>query len=271
LSNIAKSIKAAALRVLETASPVEKCAAASAAAAMATEQGPVFSPGDRAPPAMPARPDRPYLNPPADAPRRGPGTAKGRIALLHAIAHIEFNAIDLAFDMIARFSSEISVLGLDERAFANDWLKVGADEARHFLLVRQRLNALGADYGDLAAHGGLWDAAAKTQSNLLARLVVAPLILEARGLDVTPGMINRLTAAGDRDSASMLQIIYDEEINHVATGGRWFHAICKAKNAEPEASFHRLQREFFPAGPKPPFNHTARDLAGLPRSYYEPI
>ncbi len=271
MSTIAASIKAAAVRVLETGPAEEKCAQAKAAEAMATTDRPISSPSDPAAPAMPARPARPRLAPPMNVPRRGLGTPEGRIALLHAIAHIEFNAIDLAFDMIARFSPEIRALGLDERAFAHDWLRVGADEARHFELVRQRLNALGADYGDLAAHGGLWDAAAKTQSSLIARLVVAPLILEARGLDVTPGMINRLTAAGDRDSAGVLQIIYDEEINHVATGGRWFHAICKAKSAEPEASFHCLQRKYFPAGPKPPFNHTARDLAGLPRSYYEPI
>ena len=172
--------------------------------------------------------------------------------------------------MIARFGSEISDRGLDLVQYCADWEDVGADEARHFEMICNRLAVLGADYGDLPAHDGLWEAATATAESLAGRLVVAPLILEARGLDVTPGMIQKLRRAGDAESADLLDVIYEEEIGHVAAGARWFHAICKDDSAEPEATFRALQRDFFPAGPKPPFNHGARDLAGMPRGFYEP-
>ncbi len=223
------------------------------------------------PPKYPARPPKPVLTRPADVPRRRLGSIEGRIALLHAIAHIELNAIDLAFDMSARFASEINSLELDCLAFLRDWISVGGDEARHFGLITHRLSELGAAYGDFPAHNGLWETAENTSDNLLARVVVAPLILEARGLDVTPGMIARLRSAGDDQSASVLEIIYEEEISHVACGKRWFHAICNARSLEPIETFHALRAEYFTGDLKPPFNHKARERAGLARAFYDPI
>lgn len=264
-------MRAAAVRVLTEAEPEAKCSAAEAAAALAKTADFAFAAkDDPAPPDRPARPQRPPLVSPAKVARRRLGALDGRIALLHAIAHIEFNAIDLAFDMIARFGPEIRERGLDTVQFCADWGKVGADEARHFGMINNRLHALGARYGDLPAHDGLWEAASATAASLAGRLVVAPLILEARGLDVTPSMIQKLRRAGDVESADLLDVIYEEEIGHVAAGTRWFHAICKDEGAEPEATFRVLQQDFFPAGPKPPFNHGARDLAGMPRGFYEP-
>ncbi len=150
------------------------------------------------------------------------GSVQGRAALLHAVAHIEFNAINLAFDMAVRFAREADQLSLELREFVGDWIRVGGDEARHFGLIAARLKELGFRYGDFPAHDGLWEAAENTADNFLARLAVAPLILEARGLDVTPGMIRRLEGAGDNSSASILKVIYTDEIGHVACGERWF-------------------------------------------------
>ncbi len=222
------------------------------------------------PPDQPARPEKPDLVPPGRVARRRLGSPQGRAALLHAIAHIEFNAIDLAFDMAIRFVKEIAPLGLDDQAFVADWFGVGGDEARHFGMIEKRLVDFGTVYGDLPAHNGLWEAAEKTSNHLLARLVVAPLILEARGLDVTPGMITRLRGAGDHTSADLLEVIYREEIGHVACGKRWFHAVCKAQGKDPVLTFQSLRDEYFEGGLKPPFNHEARQQAGLLREYYEP-
>lgn len=154
-----------------------------------------------------------------------PGT-RGRVALLHSLAHIELNAIDLAFDLVGRFAH------LDlPRAFFDDWIAVGSDEARHFAMLQTRLAALGARYGDLPAHDGLWQAATETRHDLMARLAVVPLVLEARGLDVTPGMIERLDAAGDTESADVLRTIYREEQDHVRAGAVWFCHLCRAEGA----------------------------------------
>ncbi|MEM9013898.1 MAG: ferritin-like domain-containing protein [Pseudomonadota bacterium] len=222
-------------------------------------------------PDRPGRPTRPVLSEPANMPKRGLGSEEGRFALLHAIAHIEFNAIDLAFDIALRFRCEIDSLGLSAPTFASDWFRVGQDEARHFEMIQRRLESMGGAYGDLDAHNGLWEAAYATRHNLLARLVVAPLILEARGLDVTPGMIRKLRGVGDRKSAEILKVIFNDEISHVATGNRWFHKICNVQGVDPRKTFHALQNEFFPAGPKPPFNVDAREQAGLPIDFYSPI
>lgn len=221
-------------------------------------------------PNRPSRPDRPLLQPPTEMPRRRFGSEKGRAALLHAIAHIEFNAIDLAFDMAARFSEKVEVLGLDSRKFVADWINVGGDEARHFGLINTRLAAFNCKYGDFPAHDGLWEAAENTAENFLARLAVAPLILEARGLDVTPSMISRLRRENDEKSAEILTIIYDDEIGHVACGKQWFFEACNASNMDPPSTFHRLKSEFFAGALKPPFNHDARAQAGLPRAFYDP-
>jgi uncharacterized ferritin-like protein (DUF455 family) len=219
------------------------------------------------PPPRPTRPARPVLLSPRDVPkRRNFGAAAGRIALLHALAHIELNAIDLAWDLIARFAdSDLP------RDFFDDWVEVAAEEAEHFALLADRLAALGAAYGDLPAHDGLWEAAAATAGDLLARLAVVPLVLEARGLDVTPDMIARLDRAGDGDSAAILARIYRDEIGHVRTGARWFDHLCRNDGLDPEAVFHERVRRFFRGALKPPFNRAARDEAGLPAGYYDPL
>jgi uncharacterized ferritin-like protein (DUF455 family) len=271
LTTIPPTLLEAAIAVLNTDDAAAKCAAAERAVAALSEGAAIGDFTRLLPPTRPARPPKPVLTRPADVPRRRLGSLEGRIALLHAIAHIEFNAIDLAFDMAARFASEINSLELDSLAFLRDWFSVGGDEARHFGLIADRLSELGSAYGDFPAHNGLWETAENTSENLLARMVVAPLILEARGLDVTPGMIARLRSAGDNQSAAVLEIIFEEEISHVACGKRWFHAICNAQSLEPAATFHALQAEYFAGGLKPPFNHEARERAGLARELYDPI
>ncbi len=198
--------------------------------------------------------------------RRNFGSRAGRTALLHALAHIELNAIDLAWDMVARFAAN----GLP-REFFNDWVGVAAEEAEHFLLLSARLAEFGGHYGDLPAHDGLWEAAAETAGDLLARLAVVPLVLEARGLDVTPDMTERLERAGDIGSAAILQVIYHQEIGHVAVGRRWFDALCRAQGLVPEQVFHDRVRRYFRGELKPPFNHAARSAAGFPPRYYEPL
>jgi uncharacterized ferritin-like protein (DUF455 family) len=190
---------------------------------------------------------------------------------LHAVAHIEFNAIDLAFDLVARFGGDARIKDEDRTAFISDWISVGDDEARHFMMVRDRLKALGGDYGDLPAHDGLWTAAEATAEDLAARLAVAPMVLEARGLDVTPGMIERLRSAGDLESADILTVIYTEEVGHVAAGRRWFEAVCTAEAADPRERFQSLVSHYFKGDLKRPFNEDARAAAGLPADWYAPL
>jgi len=223
--------------------------------------------GHTVPPCRPARPARPALHPARSmAKRRAFGSAAGRIALLHALAHIELNAIDLAWDIVARFS------GADlPAAFFDDWVGVAAEEGLHFGLLSARLGEIGAAYGDLPAHDGLWEAAEATAGDLLARLAVVPLVLEARGLDVTPDMIVRLERAGDLPSARLLDRIYRDEIGHVAVGARWFERLCRERGLPPDVAFRDRVRRFFKGRLKPPFNHAARDAAGLPPLYYEPL
>ena len=222
-------------------------------------------------PLQPARPARPDLVPPSEVPRRRLGSAQGRGALLHAVAHIELNAIDLAADMIARFSLHPDIAEADRVDFIADWSSVCDDEARHFLMLVDRLKDLGLAYGDHPAHNGLWEAAHSTRENFPARVAIAPLVLEARGLDVTPGMINRLKSVGDHDSVAVLEVIYAEEIGHVAIGAKWFKYLAAQQADSPESYFHALVRAHFRGQVKSPFNDEARTLAGLSRSYYEPL
>jgi uncharacterized ferritin-like protein (DUF455 family) len=223
--------------------------------------------GRAEPPPHPGRPQRPVLGAPKEMPkRRNFGSPAGRIALVHALAHIELNAIDLAWDIIARFVSEDL-----PRAFFDDWVAVAAEEAVHFALLADRLGELGARYGDLPAHDGLWEAAAATADDLLARLAVVPLVLEARGLDVTPEMAARVERAGDAPTAEILHRIYRDEIGHVAVGLRWFNRLCRARGLVPEEVFHARVRRCFKGDLKPPFNHDARAAAGFPPHYYEPL
>ncbi len=260
-----------ACTVLLTADPTEKVAAAHRLRSD-WEHDPVICDSSAAQkpslPLSPARPATPKLVNPADVPRRRLGSEQGRAALLHAVAHIEFNAIDLAADMIARFG--MSPLIPDEKrgAFITDWVMVCDDEARHFTMITQRMAMGSLTYGALPAHNGLWEAAQATADNLPARLAIAPMVLEARGLDVTPPMIEKLKKAGDDRSAAILQIIYDEEIGHVRTGSKWFHFIAAAQQKEPETFFKALVKTYFKGLLKPPFNVPARDKAEIPERYY---
>ncbi len=257
----------AACLILATAEPAQK-AAMTLRIRAAWESGSIQDIGDATPPRRPARPDRPQLRPPGQMPRRRINAAPaGRIALLHALAHIELDAIDLAWDMVARFAPSVE----EQADFCSDWIAVAADEARHFLLLSERLAALEARYGDLPAHDGLWEAAETTRAWLAARLAVVPMVLEARGLDVTPPMIEKLRRVGDDASADILQTIHDEEIGHVATGRRWFEDDCRRHGHDPAKRFHALVREYFRGSLKPPFNHGSRDRAGLSATYYEPL
>ncbi len=200
-------------------------------------------------------------------PRRGKAaTEKGRIALLHALAHIELNAIDLAGDIIVRFTDQDL-----PSAFFDDWVKVADEEALHFTLLHKRLGEFGAAYGDLPAHDGLWEAADNTAHDLLARLAVVPLVLEARGLDVTPAMIENLRRADDPESVTILERIYADEIGHVTIGRRWFEWVAQQRALDPVSTWHALVRENFKGVLKPPFNRAARDKAGLAAAYYEPL
>ena len=198
--------------------------------------------------------------------RRNFGAEPGRIALIHALAHIELNAIDLGWDIVVRFSDE----GLPCQFF-DDWAGVAAEEAEHFALLSTRLAALGSDYGALPAHDGLWEAAMATAGDLLARLAVVPLVLEARGLDVSPEIIRRLEHLGDHDSAAILERIYRDEIGHVAVGARWFDILCRERGLDPAAVFRDRVRRYFTGVLKPPFNRAARDRAQFPSRYYEPL
>ena len=214
-------------------------------------------------PDRPARPDRPALLAPRDMPTRKLGSEKGRAAQIHALAHIELNAIDLACDMVGRFCAH----GLDN-SFYGDWLSIAADEARHFLMLEKRLKDMGFAYGDFPAHDGLWEAAYDTRHDLGARLAIVPMVLEARGLDVTPGMINRFGKAGDTATVSILEIIYEDEKSHVAAGVKWFHEICSSENLDPTQYFHNKLDAYFKGRLKPPFNEAARTAAGMPLAFY---
>lgn len=214
-------------------------------------------------PDRPRRPDKPELLEPRDMPRRKISGTNGRKAQLHALAHIELNAIDLAFDLVGRFIDAPLPDG-----FIDDWIKVGADEARHFLMLADRLADFDMAYGDLPAHDGLWQAAYDTRHDLLARLAVVPLVLEARGLDVTPTMMQKFESADDKQSARMLNIIYEDEKTHVGAGSKWFNHLCELNSLEPENCFRDKVATYFGGQLKPPFNVEARNEAGLPERFY---
>lgn len=218
---------------------------------------------DVAMPERPARPDAPELLPPNRMPRRGKGgSERSRIAMLHALAHIEFVAIDLAFDLVGRFG------GAFEAEFTDDWLRVGADEAMHFALLARRLAHLDSHYGALPAHDGLWEAAIDTAHDPMARLAIVPMVLEARALDITPITIERFVSVGDQTSARMLNRILIDEIRHVAMGTKWFKLAANRSGYEPVAQYHLLLSRHFRGMLKPPFNDSARRQAGLTREYY---
>lgn len=257
------SIVEAAIAVLTTGDAREKARVSGEMAAHVRDHalpvGPATIMPDR-----PARPAKPALMAPRDMPkRRKGGSAQTRVSLLHALAHIELNAIDLAWDAAGRFGPDMPP------EFAHDWIGVGADEARHFLMLADRLEALGSYYGAMPAHDGLWQAAHDTRFDLAGRLSVVPLVLEARALDVSPPTIVRLRNHGDDASAEILQTIYEDEIGHVEVGARWFMAIAKTRGVHCEDLFDQCLERFFSGKPKGPFNVPARRQAGLPDSLYD--
>jgi uncharacterized ferritin-like protein (DUF455 family) len=249
-------VRRALLEALCEADPAAKCARVAALPAtwapLADEAVGAMLAQD---PRIPGRPARPTLVSPRDVPFRGLGGPEGRAALVHAVAHIEFNAVNLALDAALRFD------GLPPDYYA-DWLRVARDEARHFTMLSGRLAELGHAYGDFTAHNGLWEAAQKTAHDPLLRMALVPRVLEARGLDVTPGLIRRLREVGDARTAGILCVILDEEVAHVAIGTRWYRYLCDLRGVDPASTFRavlaehrvRLQR---------PLNLEARTRAGF--------
>jgi len=255
-------VSEAARAVLATATPHAKVRAARAAA-REWRLGRLDHGFSAAMPDRPARPDAPELLPPNRMPKRGrAGSEASRIAMIHALAHIEFVAIDLAFDMLGRFGASFP------RAFVDDWMRVGAEEAMHFALLDRRLRALGSCYGALPAHDGLWQAADETAHDPLARLAVVPMVLEARGLDITPATIDRFESVGDRATARILTRILADEERHVRAGTRWFNFGCESAGLEPVSTWQSLVARHFRGALKPPFNDSARERAGLTRDFY---
>jgi len=205
---------------------------------------------------LPGRPSKPELVSPRRLPRRGLGSTQGRAALIHAVAHIEFNAVNLAWDAVYRFR------GMPPEYYG-DWVGVAADEARHYRLLAARLADLGHSYGDFPAHDGLWEMAVKTSGSCLERMALVPRVLEARGLDVTPGMIERLRAVRDVDSVAILELILREEVAHVAAGSRWFAWCCEHAGLEQETTFESLVMRHARGAIRNPLNADARRAAGF--------
>ncbi|KFL36788.1 ferritin-like domain-containing protein [Arenimonas donghaensis] len=248
----------AARACIDAANPADKVRLTRAAAeAFRAGSLPVpAAPSEPQPIRAPGRPERPRLVLPREVPQRGLGSIEGRAAFLHAIAHIEFNAINLAWDAVYRFRGM-------PHAYYQDWVGVADDEARHFAMLSARLGELGFAYGDFDAHNGLWEMAEKTADGGLRRMALVPRVLEARGLDVTPGMIARLRSNGDEASAKILEVILSEEVAHVAAGTRWFHWHCERAGLAPGREFIRLVREAVRGSMRGPFNRPARLAAGF--------
>ena len=258
-----------AVAVLNTADGREKTALSRKNAALwqaARAAGETIEIGRASPPLRPARPARPALLNPRDVPHRKPGTEEGRIALLHAVAHIELNAVDLHWDIIARFADTPMPLG-----YFDDWVKSADEESKHFNLMCDCLEELDSHYGALPAHAGMWRAAEDTADDFMGRLAVVPMVLEARGLDVTPGMIKIFKQAKMTSAVAALETIYAEEVHHVAYGSKWFHFLCGRHDLDPTGVFHKLVRKYFHGNLKPPFNEEKRAEAGIPPDFYWPL
>lgn len=208
---------------------------------------------------IPGRPELPELISPSKLKQRKLGSELGRATLIHAILHIEFNAINLALDAVYRFRDMPD-------DYYSDWLKVASEEAYHFSLLEKRLKDLGCAYGDMPAHNGLWEMVIKTDHDVLTRMALVPRVLEARGLDVTPGMMKRLLEAGDTDSVDILKIILHDEIGHVAIGSRWFKYCCEKRRINPENTFRELLLKYMGRGLSGPLHREARLQAGFSQS-----
>jgi uncharacterized ferritin-like protein (DUF455 family) len=207
-------------------------------------------------PDLPGQPDKPELVAPRDLPRRRNSAETGVAPLIHAVNHIEFNAINLALDAIARFP------GLPEAYYA-DWMKVASEEAKHFTLLREHMISLGYDYGSFPAHNGMWEMAQKTHHDPLIRMALVPRVLEARGLDVTPKMMDKLRGTGDLRAVEILELILEEEIGHVAIGTRWFNYLCDQRGVDSLATFKDLLDNYFDGQLRGPFHTEARKKAGF--------
>lgn len=205
---------------------------------------------------IPGRPDKPELVLPREIPRRGLNSLEGRATLLHAICHIEFNAINLAWDAVYRFRDM-------PKQYYLDWLKVAKEEAYHFSLIRDYLAELGFAYGDFPAHNGLWDMAVETSHDVLIRMALVPRVLEARGLDVTPGIMKKFESVNDTRANEILTIIERDEIGHVEIGSYWYHYCCDLQDLEPDETFRQLLKKYLKSGVKKPINHDARLKAGF--------
>lgn len=248
-------IRSAALSALARRDPAEK---ARAVRALAADAGTTVAPQAMLCPdaALPGRPDRPRLVEPAALPRRSPFTTEGRAALIHAIAHIEFNAINLALDAVWRFA------GMPE-AYYRDWLRVAGEEALHFSLLREHLGTLGHDYGHFDAHDGLWTMTERTAGDIVARMALVPRTLEARGLDATPPIQAKLRRCGDDAAVAILDIILRDEIGHVAVGNHWYRWLCRRDGLDPAAHYAVLAARHRAPRLQPPFNLDARRAAGF--------
>ena len=205
---------------------------------------------------IPGRPAHPILVPPRQLKRRAMNTTEGRAALIHALAHIEFNAINLALDALWRFADMPT-------EYYSDWLLVAKEEAYHFTLLRQHLQTLGFDYGDFDGHNSLWEMVEKTQSDVLARMALVPRTMEARGLDACPPLKQKLAQAGDHAAAAILDIILRDEIGHVAIGNRWYQFLCDQRGLDSLEAFESLRQQYQAPKLRPPFNMEARKLAGF--------
>ena len=216
--------------------------------------------GDSATPVVPipipGRPEKPVLISALLVEKRKLSTPEGRAALIHSLAHIEFNAINLALDAVYRFREL-------PQAYYGDWLQVAAEEAYHFGLLRAHLQSLNFDYGDFSAHNGLWDMAVQTDADPLVRMALVPRVLEARGLDVLPAIMQKLKSAGDPAAAAMLRMIHVDEIGHVAIGNRWYAYLCNERGLEPVATFRKLLREYSAPKLRGPLDRVSRQAAGF--------
>jgi uncharacterized ferritin-like protein (DUF455 family) len=250
-------LRHAALQVLQTPDPAAKAAAARQLPACLATPGSLDADALLEPTGvLPGRPARPHLVLPAALPKRTAYTTAGRAALLHAVAHIELNAIDLALDAVWRFP------GLPE-AYYRDWIQVASEEAQHYTLLTDHLATLGHGYGDFDAHDGLWSMVEKTGHDVTARMALVPRTLEARGLDATPPMRDRLAAAGDHAACEILSLILRDEIGHVAIGNRWYRWLCRRDGLDPLEHYSVLASRFGAPRLRPPFNLEARRAAGF--------
>ena len=259
MTHQATNIGDAAITVLSTAACKDK-ADLSRALAQSWFGGNLTHDFPNLPPDRPSRPIKPELLRPKYMPKR-----RNLGAMLHAIAHIEFNAIDLAWDIVARFGKEMPL------EFTHDWVLVADDESRHFNMINDRLASYDLTYGDHPAHDGLWQSAMDTSHDLKARLAIVPMVLEARGLDVTPSIITKFGTAGDQLSSNAMKVIYEEEIQHVFAGQKWFNFLCTQESLPPKETYHSLINKYFKGQIKPPFNMEARTKAGLDKDFYMKI